>query len=219
MNARCLGLLVLAASAQCKNIVDLAGQAWTLTGGQGNISVRGAVPSHSHLDLFAAGVIGDPLSGDNDILEAWPSYPMLTVTVGKVNSTKVFEFNTNNISFALTDAIAILSVTAKGGGKTYTHTHRFVAQSLATPAVVANIPNPHITVMHVGNTFTVQSKALAAFVWLEHPAGVSGYFSDNGFWMLPGQRTVIFTVQNDTTSGKWASGVHVSSLWTLTTST
>ncbi|KAF7968949.1 hypothetical protein HWV62_28789 [Athelia sp. TMB] len=155
---------------------------------------------------------GQPLGNGTADLKA-------PVAVGKVNSTKVFEFNTNNISFPLTDAVAILSVTANGGGKTHTHTHRFVAQSLATPALVANIPNPHITVTHVGNTFTVQSKTLAAFVWLEHPAGISGYFSDNGFWMLPGQRTVTFTVQHDTTSGKWASGVHVSSLWTLTNST
>ena len=63
MAALCLGLLALAASVQCKHIIDLTGQAWTLTDGQGNISVHGAVPSQSHLDLFAAGVIGDPLSG------------------------------------------------------------------------------------------------------------------------------------------------------------
>ncbi|KAF7968864.1 hypothetical protein HWV62_29188 [Athelia sp. TMB] len=140
------------------------------------------------------------------------------VAVGKVNSTKVFEFNTNNLSFPLTDAVAILTVSAQGNGKTYTHTHRFYAQSLATPAVIANIPNPEITVTHVGHTFTVKSSTLAAFVWLEHPAGVTGYFSDNGFWMLPGTRTVTFTVQQDTTSGGWAAGVTVDSLWTLTTS-
>ncbi|KAF7978646.1 hypothetical protein HWV62_45154 [Athelia sp. TMB] len=154
---------------------------------------------------------GQPLGNGKADLKA-------PVTVGKVNSTKVFEFNTNSISFPLTDAVAILSVTASGGGKTYMHTHRFFAQSLATPAVVASIPNPSITITHVGNAFVVESKTLAAFVWLEHPAGVTGYFSDNGFWMLPGKKIVTFTVQKDTTSGKWTREVAVSSLWTLTTS-
>ncbi|KZP21483.1 glycoside hydrolase family 2 protein [Athelia psychrophila] len=141
------------------------------------------------------------------------------LTVGKVNSTKVFEFNTFNITFPLTDAVAVLTVAVSGGGKSYTHTHRFYAQSLATPEVVSNIQNPNITVTHSGtNTFIVESKTLAAFVWLDLPAGVTGYFSDNGFWMLPGKKTVSFTVQHDTTAGKWSKSVTVDSLWTLATS-
>lgn len=59
-----LGLIAVTASAQCKNIIDLTGTAWTLTNQQGNVSIPGAVPSHSQLDLFAAGVIGDPLTGE-----------------------------------------------------------------------------------------------------------------------------------------------------------
>ncbi|KZP04383.1 glycoside hydrolase family 2 protein [Athelia psychrophila] len=139
------------------------------------------------------------------------------VSVGKVNSTKVFDFNINNITFPLTNAVAILNVSVSGGGKAYTHTHRFHSQSLATPEVISNIPNPNITITPSGtNKFVVESKTLAAFVWLDLPAGVTGYFSDNGFWMLPGKKTVSFTVQSDTTAGKWAKAVTVDSLWTLT---
>lgn len=142
------------------------------------------------------------------------------VKVGRVNSTKVFEFNTGNITFPLQNAVAILNVSVNAEGKTHTHTNRFFALSLATPEVIANIKNPNVTVTSSGSSsFVVESKALAAFVWLNSPAGVTGYFSDNGFWMLPGKKRVNFTAQNDTTDGKWASGVTVDSLWTLTTST
>ena len=64
MAVLCLGLLALAALAQCENIVDLTGKSWTLTDQQGNVSIPGAVPSQSQLDLFAAGIIGDPLVGE-----------------------------------------------------------------------------------------------------------------------------------------------------------
>ncbi len=43
-----------------RNVLDLSHQAWTLQNPGINISVRGKVPSHVHLDLFAEKVIGDP---------------------------------------------------------------------------------------------------------------------------------------------------------------
>lgn len=42
------------------NLLDLSTQKWTLSSPTLNISVRGKVPSQVHLDLFEAGVIGDP---------------------------------------------------------------------------------------------------------------------------------------------------------------
>ncbi|KAJ4371933.1 hypothetical protein N0V85_009089, partial [Neurospora sp. IMI 360204] len=42
------------------NLLDLSTQRWTLSSPALNISVRGKVPSQVHLDLFEAGVIGDP---------------------------------------------------------------------------------------------------------------------------------------------------------------
>ncbi|KAF7976237.1 hypothetical protein HWV62_7270 [Athelia sp. TMB] len=140
------------------------------------------------------------------------------VAVGAVNSTQVFAFNTASITaFDISAAVAVLSVDVRGGGKTYTHTHRFVAPPLSDARVVAALVDPQLAVAHHGTTFVVSARALAAFVWLEHPAGVRGYWSDNGFWLLPGTRAVTFTVLEDTTGGKWVQEVTVSSLYTLTT--
>ncbi|KAF7970054.1 hypothetical protein HWV62_25294 [Athelia sp. TMB] len=140
------------------------------------------------------------------------------VAVGAVNSTQVFAFNTASITaFDISTAVAVLSVDVRGGGKSYTHTHRFVAPPLSDARVVAALVDPQLSVAHHGTTFVVSARALAAFVWLEHPAGVRGYWSDNGFWLLPGTRAVTFTVLADTTGGKWVQEVTVSSLYTLTT--
>lgn len=51
------------AAVSGKNVIDLTGNRWTLTDQQHNVSIPGAVPSHAHLDLYAAKVIDDPLYG------------------------------------------------------------------------------------------------------------------------------------------------------------
>ncbi|KZP11220.1 glycoside hydrolase family 2 protein [Athelia psychrophila] len=142
------------------------------------------------------------------------------VEVGAVNSTRVFAFNTADVTaFDLNTAVAVLSVEVAGGGAAYAHTHRFVAPPLSDPAVVGALVDPRLRLRHAGGSaFVVEAAALAAFVWLDHPAGVRGYWSDNGFWMLPGARTVTFTVLEDSTGGGWADEVVVDSLWTLASS-
>jgi beta-mannosidase len=57
----------------------------------------------------------------------------------------------------------------------------------------------------------IQSRAPSS---LDHPAGVSGNFEDNGFWLLPGQdKSVGFKVKKDSTGGRWVKSVTVRSLW------
>lgn len=46
-------------SALGQNVIDLSGDGWTVSSSALNISVPGHVPSHAHLDLLAAGVIGE----------------------------------------------------------------------------------------------------------------------------------------------------------------
>lgn len=53
------------------NTIDLSTQKWTLSNTPYNISVPGKVPSHVHLDLQAAQVIGDPYYGLNDFNLRW----------------------------------------------------------------------------------------------------------------------------------------------------
>lgn len=51
--------------------IDLTGTGWTLRSQNGSIEVPARVPSQQFLDLFAAGVIGDPLFGLNNTYETW----------------------------------------------------------------------------------------------------------------------------------------------------
>ncbi|KAF7979728.1 hypothetical protein HWV62_41090 [Athelia sp. TMB] len=137
------------------------------------------------------------------------------VTIGAVNSTQFYSFNVNTLPFSLQNAVAFLSVGATSNGVHYSHTHRFIPLPLSQSDVVSSIQNPQLTITHVGNVFTVHSQAVAGFVWLEHPAGVRGYWSDNNFWMLPGTKVVTFNVQTDTSGGRWAQGVTIKSLYSL----
>ncbi|KAJ6160683.1 hypothetical protein N7470_004079 [Penicillium chermesinum] len=82
--------------------------------------------------------------------------------------------------------------------------------------------DPKLEVAHdAGSVFTVEAKGgVSLYTWLDYPAGVVGYFDDNAFTLLPGEkRKIAFTVQKDETNGTWVQGVTVSSLWDQTTST
>lgn len=60
-------LLTKFAKASC-NILDLSKQQWTLISPNfPNISVPGKVPSHAHVDLYAANIISDPYV----LVDAW----------------------------------------------------------------------------------------------------------------------------------------------------
>jgi len=59
------------ALASAKHVVNLSDHDWTLSNNALNISVPGSLPSQAHLDLFAAGVIGDPYHDLNDFNLRW----------------------------------------------------------------------------------------------------------------------------------------------------
>lgn len=54
------GLADLVAAKE-QHVHDFAAKDWTVTNEYGNITVPGKYPSHVHLDLHAAGVIGKSL--------------------------------------------------------------------------------------------------------------------------------------------------------------
>lgn len=69
---RISSLLTLAfALASAKHVTNLSEIAWTLSNDALNISVPGSLPSQAHLDLFAAGAIGDPYHNLNDFNLRW----------------------------------------------------------------------------------------------------------------------------------------------------
>lgn len=57
-------------SSSAQHIVDLGDAKWTVSNGV-NATVPGKLPSQAHLDLYAAGVIDDPLYGFNDVNQLW----------------------------------------------------------------------------------------------------------------------------------------------------
>lgn len=61
--------------------------------------------------------------------------------------------------------------------------------------------------------FTVETtKGVAAWVWLDIPAGTLGNFDENGFWLVPSDGPL----KSDTSAGKWVGAVTVGSLWNNT---
>ncbi|KZP17737.1 glycoside hydrolase family 2 protein [Athelia psychrophila] len=90
---------------------------------------------------------------------------------------------------------------------------------LRRAAAVGVLLDPQLRLRYPGSSsFVVDAQALAAFVWLDHPADVRGYWNDNGFWVLLGTRTVTLTVLEDSRGGKWVDEVVVDSLWMLASS-
>jgi beta-mannosidase len=59
------------ALVSAKHITNLSETAWTLSNNALNVSVPASLPSQAHLDLFAAGVIGDPYHDLNDFNLRW----------------------------------------------------------------------------------------------------------------------------------------------------
>ncbi|EKM54884.1 glycoside hydrolase family 2 protein [Phanerochaete carnosa HHB-10118-sp] len=99
------------------------------------------------------------------------------------------------------DVFMLLNVTANVEGKTVTSEQVFAPVSLANATLVD--PKIHVT-RNENLTFTLSARGgVAAWTWLDHPAGTVGYFLDteknipaNGFYLIPGiDRTVKF-VQN-----------------------
>jgi beta-mannosidase len=162
---------------------------------------------------------GKPLSGSNK-----PISQTIPFTVGAINSTRVFKTNLLNDYTDLDLSNSLLRVDISGDGvapnesqkKTYAHTSFFHPESLGK----AKIQDPEIRVYHSAGVYNFRVEAnggVAAWVWLDHPLGVQGYFSDNGFWLAPWEsKNVQFTVKNDWTNGEWADSVLIRSIWNNT---
>ncbi|KAI9751876.1 MAG: MAPK protein hog1 [Chaenotheca gracillima] len=164
---------------------------------------------------------GKPLQGVNSSTQ----HSTAPVTVGALNSTRVLQTNLTMLSDVdLTNAVLQVSVSTNGTApnspnnatQVYNHTSYFSPVALSK----AKLQDPGLTLSYdkATTSFTVEAtSAVAAWVWLDYPDGVQGWFDDNGFWLTPGEkRTVSFTVKNDWTDGSWAQDVTVGSLWNNT---
>lgn len=162
---------------------------------------------------------GKPFSGPNK-----PISETIPFTVGAINSTRIFKTTLPDDYIDLDLSNTLLRVVISGDGvapnesqkKTYTHTSFFHPESLGEAKI--QDPELRISCSAKGHDFRVEANGgVAAWVWLDHPLGVQGYFSDNGFWLTPGEnKSVHFTVKNDWTNGEWKEDVLVRSIWNNT---
>nr|POE65923.1 beta-mannosidase a [Quercus suber] len=145
-------------------------------------------------------------------------------TIGAINTTRLLHANTTTLlhNQRPADAILHMSLTAHGclpnsaSPRTFTHENWFHPTALRTAALV----DPGLTLTHCPYTRTFSVTAIsgvAAWVWLDYPAGAVVNFERNAFWLLPSQTAEIgYVVQRDETHGKWVQGVTVQSLWNQT---
>ncbi|UKZ58241.1 hypothetical protein TrVGV298_012108 [Trichoderma virens] len=150
-----------------------------------------------------------------------------TFHVGAINTTQIISTNVkSDLKIPDTsDAVLIIELTAHGklpnaaSGKTtaFTHHNHF----LPVWPNQAKVSDPKLKLSYNKSTkkFTVEATAgVSLYTWLTHPAGVLGFFDDNAFVLRPGEKKEVgFTLQQDTTGGKWTEQVTVESLWDLTT--
>lgn len=144
-----------------------------------------------------------------------------SVQVGAINGTRVLSGKLNDIisGHDPADVLLTMHVSAQGAlpnsdnTQTFNHTNWFHAAPLAS----AKLVDPGLTLNYSSttDTFTVTAtKGVAAWVWLDYPAGTVLNFDANGFWLIKGEsRNVAYKVKNDTTGGNWKKGVTVRSLW------
>lgn len=158
---------------------------------------------------------GKPL----DTNRSW-EYP---VSVGAINSTRLPFFSFISVAELPDDlklGVAVLDANVTtANGTTYSAERVWTPSRLSDERVMRSFVDPKLSVTYNASTkqFTVKSSAVAGFVWLEHPEGVKGRFSDNAFWMLPGKKSVSFILEEDRTKGDWVNKVSVRSVWDLTT--
>jgi beta-mannosidase len=178
------------------------------------------------LTAYVTSDLWTPASGSATL--AWYSYngsllaPAETVpfSVSELNTTKVFQGNTNELGYDLKNALLKMNITATGSlpntnaTREFKHEYYFHTLSLRD----ANLQDPGLVLHYDENSgnFTVEAtKGVAAWVWLDLPAGTLGNFGENTFWLVPGdgKREIAVTVKEDGSAGGWVGGVKVGSLW------
>jgi beta-mannosidase len=144
--------------------------------------------------------------------------------VGAINTTRVLQGNLNKLlaTYDPRNVVLRMQVTAQGKlpNSNVTHTFSHINWFHAAPLSQAALINPGLQTRYYGDSFSVRaSKGVAAWVWLDYPAGSIMQFDSNGFWLSAGEeRTVTYKVVSGTIDEAWAKGVTVQSLWDITVS-
>ncbi|KAF2267100.1 putative beta-mannosidase [Lojkania enalia] len=149
------------------------------------------------------------------------AHVLADIVVGPINGTRLLSGKLDEIisSYDPSNVLLVSEVTAQGSlpnskeTETFNHINWFHAERLSKAKLVN--PGLQLTHSHVTSKFTVvATTGVAAWVWLDYPAGVVLNFDSNAFWLLPGEeREIGYRVKSDTTDGKWVDDVVVRSLY------
>ncbi|KAM0453152.1 hypothetical protein ACHAPV_009108 [Trichoderma viride] len=135
--------------------------------------------------------------------------------VQPINATRLVTYPALSTFFACKNPTsnALLSISVEAGG--YTHSTFFHPQSLRLNSIAD--PGLVMTKSLHGNKAQFKitaTKGVAAWVWLDYPTTVRGYFDQNGFWLNKGEsRTVTFSVWDDWSKGAWINDVVLRSIY------
>ncbi|TKA32880.1 hypothetical protein B0A50_01106 [Salinomyces thailandicus] len=146
--------------------------------------------------------------------------------VGAINSTEVLQtFTTTALQgYDASNVVLHMEMQAQGRLPNTNITRTFRHDNWLHPTALrsANLVDPGLDLSFSNNTgnFTVTATSgVAAWVWLDYPAGAVVAFDSNGFWLAANSsREVAYTVKSDSTNGEWLGGVNVQSLWNQTLS-
>ncbi|KAI8821024.1 glycoside hydrolase family 2 protein [Fimicolochytrium jonesii] len=117
-------------------------------------------------------------------------------------------YSANDVWLQLT-----LNATDASGNK-YNHENVFTPVKLNA----ANLRDPELTVRPqrgTTNGIVVEaSSAAAAYAWVDHPPCITGHFSDNSIFVIPGQSRILnFVVFENTCHGDWRQSIVIRSVW------
>ena len=145
--------------------------------------------------------------------------------VGAINSTQVLQTFTTDIlaNYDATDVVMRMQVKATGQLPNSNVTQTFSHENWlhVSPLKTAKLMDPGLQLSYSNATrnFSVTATTgVAAWVWLDYPAGAVLNFDSNAFWLLPNEtRQISYNVKSDTTNGAWIDGVTVQSMYNQTT--
>ncbi|KAI9369333.1 glycoside hydrolase superfamily [Aspergillus egyptiacus] len=183
-----------------------------------------------HLDIYVTSDLWESVQGTVNLtwltLSGQPiadnagTPTTLPFTVGAINTTKVHSTSIRDLNLSEPrDSILLLSISAQGHLPNSDELVRLAHENYFTPAFPKDLaltdPGLELAYDARTGTFTVEAKsAVSLYTWLDYPAGLVGYFSENAFLLVPGRKKEIrFVVQVDSTNGDWQREVTVRSLW------
>jgi len=148
-----------------------------------------------------------------------------TVNVGAINTTLVLSTLMDDIlsGYDSRDVVLHMETSLHGqlpnsnATQTFYHDNWFHPVPLSQARLVD--PGLEITYDSTKMKFTVEAtKGVAAWVWVDYPAGAVVQFESNGFWLEPGRKKEVgFKVVSESVGkSEWIKGVTAQSLWNMT---